>query len=76
MSQRTPQTTRWQQWTEIEARKVLGRLDRSTLSTAAFARSIGVSVNRIRFWRTKLAANDTPTHCCVSEIVLNVHSRR
>jgi len=56
MSQRSSKTPRWQQWTEREARDVLARLDRSELSVAAFARSLGVSIHRIRYWRTRLAA--------------------
>jgi hypothetical protein len=47
MSQRPSKSPRWQQWTEREARDVLARLDRSDLSAAAFARSLGVSINRI-----------------------------
>lgn len=60
MSQRSSKTPRWQQWTEREARDVLARLDRSDLSAAAFARSLGVSINRIRYWRTRLAATPQP----------------
>lgn len=60
MSQRTPKPQHWRQWTEREARDVLARLDRSELSAAAFARSIGVSINRIRYWRTRLAATPQP----------------
>jgi hypothetical protein len=61
MSHRTPKTQHWQQWTEREARDALARLDRSDLSAAAFARSLGVSINRIRYWRTRFAAGQPAT---------------
>jgi hypothetical protein len=60
MSQRPSETPRWQQWTEREARDVLARLDRSDLSAAAFDRSLCVSINRIRYWRTRVAATPQP----------------
>jgi hypothetical protein len=60
MSQRPPKPQHWQQWTEREARDVLARLDRSELSIAAFARSLGVSIDRIRYWRARLAATPQP----------------
>jgi hypothetical protein len=39
---------------------MLDRLARSELSVAAFARSVGVSVQRIHYWRERLAAPPQP----------------
>jgi len=43
-------------WSEEEARAALDELSRTSLSEAAFARSKGVSKERLRFWRKRFAA--------------------
>ena len=60
MPHRPQKTPRWTQWSEREARDTLAQLDRSPLSAAAFARSISVSIDRIRYWRARLAASRAP----------------
>lgn len=47
------------QWTEAYAREVLARGDRRGLSTAALARELGVSAQRIYWWRKRLAEAKT-----------------
>ena len=42
------------QWTEVEARSVLGAWKRSGLSVEAFARSRGLVPQRVHFWKKKL----------------------
>lgn len=46
---------RWQSWTEQEARAALDELSRSGVSVAKFAQARGVSVQRIFYWRKRLA---------------------
>ena len=41
-------------WTSEEAREALGELARSGMSTARFARTKGVSSQRIVYWRKRL----------------------
>jgi|HubBroStandDraft_1064217.scaffolds.fasta_scaffold20878_6 transposase-like protein len=45
----------WRQWTEQDAREALAELARSGESLAAFARRRGVSGERVRYWRKRLA---------------------
>jgi transposase-like protein len=54
MARRTIQASRWQQWSEQEAREMLARYTQSGLTIAAFALSMGCSVSRIQYWRHKL----------------------
>jgi hypothetical protein len=42
------------QWTEVEARSVLGAWKRSGLSVEAFARSRGLVPQRVHHWKKKL----------------------
>jgi hypothetical protein len=42
------------QWTEVEARSVLGAWKRSGLSVEAFARSRGLVPQRLHWWKRKL----------------------
>jgi DNA-binding transcriptional regulator YiaG len=56
MARRTIHAARWQQWSEQEARDVLDQHSQSGLSLHAFAESIGCSVSRIQYWRSKLRA--------------------
>lgn len=44
-------------WTEEEARQVLARADREKLSTAALARELNVSAQKIYWWRQRLRAD-------------------
>src|SRR5690349_12518351 len=46
---------RWHSWTEQEARGALEELSRSGVSVAKFAEARGVSVQRIFYWRKRLA---------------------
>jgi transposase-like protein len=46
---------RWQSWTEQEARAALDELSRSGVSVAKLAEARGVSVQRIFYWRKRLA---------------------
>ncbi len=45
----------WRQWTEQDAREALAELTRTGESLAAFARRRGVSGERVRYWRKRLA---------------------
>jgi hypothetical protein len=45
---------RWRQWTETQAREALEELAASGESLASFARSRGVSPQRIAYWRRRL----------------------
>ena len=47
---------RWRQWTEEQARAALEEMSRSGLSPLEFARSKGVSTQRLAYWRKRLAA--------------------
>jgi hypothetical protein len=42
------------QWTEVEARSVLGAWKRSGMSVEAFARSRGLVPQRVHHWKKKL----------------------
>jgi transposase-like protein len=46
---------RWRQWTEQDAREALAELTRTGESIAEFARRRGVSGERVRYWRKRLA---------------------
>jgi transposase-like protein len=46
---------RWRQWTEQDAREALAELARTGESVAEFARRRGVSGERVRYWRKRLA---------------------
>lgn len=49
-------TRRWRQWTEQQARAALDELAASGESAAVFARRKGVSVQRVAYWRKRLAS--------------------
>lgn len=51
---------RWQAWNEQEARAALEELSRSGVSVAKFAQARGVSVQRIFYWRKRLAQSEGP----------------
>jgi transposase-like protein len=46
---------RWRQWTEQDAREALAEMARTGESVAEFARRRGVSGERVRYWRKRLA---------------------
>jgi transposase-like protein len=48
-------------WTEEQARQVLARAEREGLSTAALARELKVSVQKIYWWRQRLRADARET---------------
>ena len=54
----------WRQWTEQDAREALAELARSGESLAAFARRRGVSGERVRYWRKRLA-DGTPAFVAI-----------
>lgn len=56
---------RWRQWTEQDAREALAELARTGESIAGFARRRGVSGERIRYWRRRLADGATPAFVAV-----------
>ena len=45
----------WRQWTEQDAREALAELAHTGESVAGFARRRGVSCERVRYWRKRLA---------------------
>ena len=49
----------WQRWTEDEARAALGELARNGESAEAFARRRGISTQRLRYWKKRLAGSAT-----------------
>lgn len=56
---KTKQHTRgWRHWTETEARTHLAAFRTSGMTAAAFARSSGVSTNRLEYWRKRLARDE------------------
>ena len=46
---------RWQSWSEQDARAALDELARSGVSVSKFAQARGVSVQRIFYWKKRLA---------------------
>lgn len=59
MDHKAKQHTRgWRHWSEAEARTQLAAFRRSGLSAAAFARSNGVSANRLEYWRKRLSRDE------------------
>jgi transposase-like protein len=63
---RTVDGRRWRQWTEEEARTALEELSRSGASPSEFARSKGVSVNRLVYWRKRLGQARPPAFVAVT----------
>jgi hypothetical protein len=59
MDHKAKQHTRgWRHWSEAEARTQLAAFRRSGMSAAAFARSKGVSTNRLEYWKKRLAGDE------------------
>ena len=59
MDHKTKQHTRgWRHWSEAEARTQLAAFRRSGMTASAFARSHGVSTNRLEYWKKRLARDD------------------
>lgn len=50
----------WTQWTPTEARKVLARWEKSGQPMATFARQLGLSSKRLRWWQKRLGEWGTP----------------
>jgi hypothetical protein len=50
----------WRQWTREEARTALTRWKKSGLPLATFARQLGVSNTRLRWWRERLGEWTSP----------------
>ncbi len=70
----------WWQWTEADARAALAELARSGESLAEFARSRGVSTQRVRYWKKRLGASEQAAFVAVrlpeavpSTVVLGAH---
>ena len=61
----TDRRRRWQVWDEREAREVL-ELSRSGESITEFARRRGISVQRIYYWKKRVAATVVPAFVAVS----------
>lgn len=61
-------------WTEKYARAVLEAGDRRKLSNSALARELGVSPQRINWWRKRLRAAQTPTQPAFVEVKLAASS--
>lgn len=59
MKQNRGLTQRRSRWTEGDARLVLGDLERSGLELKAFARTRGLSAQRIRVWQGRLAVQSS-----------------
>jgi hypothetical protein len=57
---------RWRQWTEQEARATMAELSRSGATSAAFARSKGVSTERLAYWRKRLSVASAPAFVSVT----------
>lgn len=51
----------WQRWNEEDARAALAELASTSESEAAFARRKGVSTQRLRYWRKRLASSSSVT---------------
>ena len=54
MSMNTLAPRGWRQWTPEEARRALAQWKKSGLPAATFARVLGVSSNRLRWWKRQL----------------------
>jgi transposase-like protein len=52
--------TLWNQWTADEAQAVLAELALSGKSMVQFARSHGVSIRRLTYWRKRLGKAEAP----------------
>src|SRR5215211_8047686 len=58
--------SRRRRWTEAEARAALQELGRTGESELAFARRTGISRQRVRYWRERLAVAHTPAFVAVA----------
>jgi Transposase len=63
---RTVDGRRWRQWTEEEARTALEEFSRSGASLSEFARSKGISVHRLVYWRKRLGPARPPAFVAVT----------
>jgi transposase-like protein len=62
---RTTERRRGQVWGEQEARQALAELARSGESLADFARRRGISVQRVYYWKKRVAAAAAPSFVVV-----------
>jgi hypothetical protein len=58
-------TRSWHQWTERDAREALAELAASGETKAQFARRTGISTERLRYWRKRLANVLAPSFVAV-----------
>jgi hypothetical protein len=56
---------RWQRWSEQEGRAALDEFERSGQSAEDFARKIGVSPQRLTYWKKRLAGKRTAAFVAV-----------
>jgi hypothetical protein len=59
----------WRQWKPAEARTALTRWKKSGLPAATFARVLGVSSNRLRWWKRQLGEWDSATATATPRLV-------
>ena len=59
----------WTQWTPREARKALGRWKKSGQPMATFARRVGVSSRRLRWWQKRLGEWNEPAEASPARLV-------
>jgi transposase-like protein len=59
----------WRQWTPEEARSALTRWEKSGLPLATFARQLGVSNTRLRWWRERLGEWTSPSESTATKFV-------
>lgn len=57
-------------WTKSQARQVLARAAKQGLSTTELARELGVSPQRIYWWRNRLQQAAEPPHAGFVEVTL------
>ena len=59
----------WTQWTPSEARKALARWKKSGQPMATFARGLGVSGQRLRWWQSRLGEWNEPAEASSPRLV-------
>lgn len=59
----------WTQWTPSEARKALARWKKSGQPMATFARRLGVSSQRLRWWQGRLGEWNEPAEASSARLV-------
>lgn len=64
---------RWRQWKADEGRAAIAELASSGESVAEFARSRGVSIRRLSYWRKRLGKAEPPAFL---EVAVPTHATR